>query len=115
MVAQPKGRLVHRFPVHVDGLCLPVDVHGLALGGDDPLDDRLFQDVGDHHHVPLLNAEGRPRHQDPVPVVVVGLHRGAVHGDDPAHEGEHQRDDHHGEDQLLRPVEQILPSAVCLL
>ena len=104
-VLNAKDRAGQRRPVHQDLPQHGVKVHGLALCGHHPLDDRLLQRVDDNDHVALLGRAGQVCHQHPVAVVVGGLHGAAVHCDDPRQEGEHHRHQHHRHDYGLRPIQ----------
>ena len=73
------GDVIHGFPdigliqqnaVHIDAVALIVDVHRLAAGGDDALDDGhaaqvLYRGLVEHHDVSLLRLiTQRPDQQE---------------------------------------------------
>ena len=107
--------LVQGFAVHIDGAGLVVDVHRLALHGDDPLDDGPPGGVkllGEHHDVPRLGigvADVPDQHH--IPLVEGGQHGLPHHRGDAPHEGEYQNDGHQGHNQNLKPLVGLLSAA----
>ena len=103
-------RLIQDHPVHIDGVALVVDVHGLPPHGDDPLDDGLALPEGllaQHHHVARLRRIADGLQEQHIVVVQGGHHGRAVHADDAPDEGKDENEAHQGHHQRLEPEVEI--------
>ena len=103
-------RLIQDHPVHIDGVALVVDVHGLPPHGDDPLDDGLTLPKGllaQHHHVARLRRIADGLQEQHIVVVQGGHHGRAVHADDAPDEGKDENEAHQGHHQRLEPEVEI--------
>ena len=83
--------------VHVDGVGVIVDIHLLALGGDDPLDDGvlLIALLGEHHHVALLWGVAQGPYQNQIAAEQGVLHGRAADHDHPGHKSEQEDEQRH--------------------
>ena len=104
----PDIGLAQHLAVHLDNAGVKVDVHGLALHGDDPLDDGLAilkLRLGRDDHVPLLvtAAEVAVYHQKQIPVLKGIPHGPSGDAHHPGGKGEQQHRRQHGAHQGLGP------------
>ena len=98
--------LVKRDVVDIDDALCKVDVHNLAFGGDDALDQRALQ-LGENHDVPRLRLVENRLQQHTVPVLQGRHHGGSVDPNQTKAKAEQQHHDQHGVDDTIHPVVEL--------